>query len=194
MKKDPSGRFVLRLPQGIHQALRKEASRRGMSLNAVCQQALEVYVSGNTRFGSGETETSSIVSRIRELLGDALMGVVLFGSAARGESREGSDVDLILVLTQERALARNLYSLWDERFPTTELSPHFVHIPASPTDAGSLWLEASVDGVVCYDRDGTVSRFLGRIRRLIASGRLKRRWAYGHPYWVRAEGDEGNVQ
>jgi hypothetical protein len=194
MKKDPSGRFVLRLPPGIHQALRKEASIRAMSLNAVCQQALEAHVSGNTRFRPGETETSSMVAGIRELLGNALMGVVMFGSAARGESREGSDVDLLLVLERERPLTRNLYSLWDERFRTSVQSPHFVHMPASPTRAGSLWLEASVDGVVFYDRDGAVARFLGRIRQLIASGRLRRRWAYGHPYWVKAEGAEGNVQ
>jgi predicted nucleotidyltransferase len=178
------------LPQGIHEALRIEASQRGLSLNSICQQALESYVSGGRR----KEEDSSIVSEIRELLGDSLKGIVLFGSVARGEARKGSDIDLLIVLDQDRVLSRSLYTSWDERFGGGKHSPHFVHVPVKATDAGSLWLEASVDGAVYHDRDGEVSRFLGSLRRLIASGGLKRRLAYGHPYWVRAEGERQNVQ
>jgi len=185
---------VLRLPPKIHQALRVEASRKGVSLNAVCQQALTRYVSADLRLEPGTEETSLIVAEIRELMGDSLIGVVLFGSEARGESRKGSDVDLLLVLSKDCALTRSLYSRWDERFGTDVRSPHFVHLPVNAMDAGSLWMEAAVDGIVSWDPDNAVSRFLGSVRRLIASGRLKRRWAYGHPYWIKTEGDMKNVQ
>jgi predicted nucleotidyltransferase len=194
MKSDASGRFVLRLPPGIHQALRKEALRKRMSLNAVCKMALEAYVSSNTRLGPEETAIPSIVARIQQILGDALIGVVLFGSAARGESREGSDIDLLIVVRGDKALSRNLYSLWDERFGSIQESPHFVHIPASPMEAGSIWLEAAVDGAMLFDRERAVTRFLGNIRRLITAGKLRRRWAHGHPYWVKATGGKEYVQ
>jgi hypothetical protein len=190
MHKTASGRFVLRVPQRVHEALRTEAFQKGTSLNSICQQALESHIAG----GRNTEEDSSIVFEIRALLGASLSGVVLFGSVARGEARKGSDIDLLIVLDQDRALSRSLYSTWDERFGGGAHSPHFVHIPGKAVDAGSLWLEAAVDGVVSYDRNGAVSRFLGSLRGLIASGGLKRRWAYGHPYWVRLEGEKQNVQ
>src|SRR5208282_5621845 len=154
MKRNASGRFVVRLPPKTHQALRNEALRRGVSLNALCQMALERHVSGQSQFGPGQEETPAIVGGIRELLGDSLLAIVMFGSVARGDSRDGSDIDLLIALNRGRALKRNIYSLWDERFPAQEHNPHFVHLPLQTLDAGSLWLEAAVDGVVQYDRDG----------------------------------------
>jgi uncharacterized protein len=194
MQKTASGKFVVRLPPVIHEALRAEAASRGISLNTVCQKALEDHVARKQASAPKSKEESPVVSGIRELLGDSLIGIVLFGSMARGESREGSDIDLLIVLNRDRTLGRKLYSMWDEQFGTTQQSPHFVHIPGTAADAGSLWMETAVEGVILYDRDGSISQFLGRIRRLIASGKLKRRFVYGHPYWVKAEGDIDNVQ
>lgn len=165
-----------------------------MSLNAICRQALESHIEKTRGGRSGSGAESSLADEIQAMFADSLLGIVLFGSAARGESRESSDIDLLVVLGRERSLSRSLYSLWDERFGVIKESPHFVHIPANPGDAGSIWLEAAVDGVALFDRDGVVSRFLGSLRRLIASGDRKRRWAYGHPYWVKGEGGNENVQ
>jgi Polymerase beta, Nucleotidyltransferase len=61
----------------------------------------------------------SIVSGLREGLGDDLLAVVLFGSRARGEAREGSDWDFLVVArdlpkrTLERAFRpRKCYLLY----------------------------------------------------------------------------------
>jgi predicted nucleotidyltransferase len=189
-----SGKFILRLPPRIHAALRGEASRRGISLNAVCQQVLEEFVSGETRAGTVQGDALAVVSETRGFLGGSLAGIVLFGSVARGEQTAGSDVDLLIVLNSDRALARSLYSEWDERFTSGAYSPHFVHIPVNPMDAGSIWMETAVDGTVLYDRGGKVSGFLGGVRRLMASGKLTRRWSYGQPYWVKAEGVNAHDQ
>jgi len=118
------------------------------------------------------------------MFADSLLGIVLFGSAARGESREDSDIDLLVVLGRERSLSRSLYSLWDERFGAIKESPHFVHIPVNPGCRLDLARSRS-RRYRLFDRNGVVLRFLGSIRRLIASGDRKRRWAYGHPYWVK---------
>ena len=165
-----------------------------MSLNAICRQVLESHIEESRSGRSGGDAQSSFVKELQALFADSLLGIVLFGSAARGESREASDIDLLIVLGRERALSRNLYALWDERFGAVKESPHFVHVPANPGDAGSIWLEAAVDGIVSFDRDDVVSRFLGSVRRMIAAGEVKRRWAHGHPYWVKGEGGNRNVQ
>jgi hypothetical protein len=153
-------------------------------LNEYCRRTLEDSVAGTEpenpgKPGGGWLET------VRGFLGEELIGVVLFGSAARGEQREGSDVDLLIVLQPSTPLNRKLYRRWDEAIPEPFLSPHFTHLPAHVEQAGSIWLEAAVEGSVLSDRGSRINRFLRRLREEMASGRLVRKSAYGHPYWVR---------
>jgi len=185
---------VLRLRPIVHENLRDEARRRQVSLNMICQQALEGYLTRNNPTIGADRSKTPLVEAISALVGEALIGVVLFGSMARGESREDSDMDLLIVIRRSIPLTRGLYARWDERFAPNEGSPHFVHLPLDAMDAGSVWLEAAVDGIVLHDVDEEVARFLGSIRRLIASGRLKRLSAYGHHYWVKGDKEAPRVQ
>jgi predicted nucleotidyltransferase len=188
MNRPPSGRFVLRLPVKLHDA-RRRASAMISSTSCVC--APSGVPAGRPAAG----EPGPLWLRAaRRALGGELLGAVLFGSEARGEARTGSDIDLLLVAGPSVPLTRRLYALWDEKLGEDRHSPHFVHLPSSTADAGSLWLEAAVDGTVLYDREGRVGRFLGRLRRAIAAGRLTRKTAYGHPYWVKSEGGPAHDQ
>jgi hypothetical protein len=193
MRNVASGKFVLRLPPPVHEALRAEASRKGMSLNGLCEKVLETHTAGGGRPSVGREDDAGLIARIRDFLGDSLMGIVVFGSVARGAARRESDVDLLIVLDVNQEVTRRLYSLWDDCFQGDALSPHFVRLPARAEDAGTVWLEATVDGVILHDRDGKVSRFLADIRRTTAEGHLSRRSAYGMPYWVRGE-EQSRVQ
>ena len=193
-----SGKFVLRLPPKLHEALKKLARRRGVSLNALCLQALEPLV-GRPVPGSPPpaAEDTELLSLIRGLLGEDLLGVLLFGSVARGEARDGSDIDLLIVVADAVPLTRSLYERWDAG-PGSRLddrcSPHFVHLPAAAAEAGSIWFEAAVDGLPLLDDGGRISRLLARLRGEMAEGRLERRKAYGHPYWVRCDREGLHVQ
>jgi len=155
-------------------------------LNSLCQEILETHLAPAKWPVMGRKEDAGLIARLREFLGESLVGVVLFGSAARGASRRESDVDLLIVLDPNQEVSRKLYSKWDERITEEALSPHFVRLPENPEAAGSVWLEASVDGIILQDTDGRISRFLAGIRRLIAEGQRSRRSAYGMPYWVKA--------
>ena len=78
-----SGRFVLRLDPVLHAELRREAAVRGISLNAHCVQMLTAAAGVSPGFeGSADT-----VRRATELMGESLIGIVVFGSWARGEPR-----------------------------------------------------------------------------------------------------------
>jgi predicted nucleotidyltransferase len=46
-----------------------------------------------------EATLQELASGLRELYGNRYRGLVLYGSYARGEADEGSDVDLLLLLT-----------------------------------------------------------------------------------------------
>ena len=128
------------------------------------------------------------------MLGTSLLGVLLFGSVARGEEHDGSDIDLLIVIARERPLTRLLYRQWDEAWPEAAYSPHFVHLPQSIEKAGSVWLEAAVDGIIPDEGDGSVRRFLGQLRKAMAAGRLVRRTAHGHAYWINGRRGELHVQ
>jgi len=49
-----------------------------------------------------------VAADLRELYGDRLERVLLFGSQARGDAEPGSDIDLLVVL-------RDMASSWEER-------------------------------------------------------------------------------
>jgi len=179
----PSGRFVLRIGPGLHAALRAAAIESELSLNEYCARKLAVPVANV----SGPA--TSVVERAAELAGTSLVAVTAFGSWARGELTESSDVDLLIVLDHTTPISRGLYREWDRSPMSWDhhlVEPHFVHLPAPDAPVSSVWAEVAVDGVILFDRDLVVSRLLVRIRQDIAAGRIVRRVIHGQPYWVEA--------
>jgi predicted nucleotidyltransferase len=118
-----------------------------------------------------------IVSGLREGLGDELVAAVLFGSRARGEAREGSDWDFLIV-------ARNLPVRTLERaFGLKKMVPPLHRGEASllaktPEEftAGlpDLYLDIALDGVILHDTDGYMTERLEFLRALIRRKGLRR--------------------
>jgi predicted nucleotidyltransferase len=190
---EPSGKFVIRIPPEIHARLRQLSQRRGISLNEICNVSLESYVV-NAESGLGDGPRSEHVETAIKVVGDELLGVVLFGSRARGEELETSDVDLLIVVSPSVALNRELYRRWDLVGVDDAVNPHFVHLPVKPQSAGSIWYEIALDGIVFYEHDHLVTRFLQDVRRAIADGSIKRRYSHGHPYWIKNREEEGDAE
>lgn len=176
-----SGTFLLRLDPRLHAALRDEAAAAGASLNEWCSRSLAAP--GAAGLGAA----AEAVSAIRDRCGADLLGVVAYGSFARGELAAGSDVDLLVVLADGVKITRSLYRQWDDAVPAwegREVDLHFVHLPACGDSVSGSWAEAAVCGIVLYDRGLVVSRRLIEIRGRIAGGELVRRMAQGQPYWI----------
>ncbi len=190
-----SGKFVVRLPPKLHASLKRRAREEGVSLNGLCLSALRRFLATGTE--EAQEGAGIPLQQVRSLLGESLCGILLFGSAARGERRESSDIDLMIVVSADLPLTRALYERWDqgiEGAPTSRLSPHFVHLPEDEGGAGSLWYEAAMDGVVLFEREGRISRFLRAVRRSMAEGKVQRKSAYGHPYWIKRGREVVRVQ
>jgi len=118
-----------------------------------------------------------IASGLREGLGGDLVGVVLFGSRARGEGREDSDWDFLVV-------ARNLPERTLERaFRLKRMLPPLHRGEASllartPEEftAGlpDLYLDIALDGVILHDTDGYMAERLEFLRALVRRKGLRR--------------------
>ena len=180
--KAASGKFLLRLPSQLHERVRDAASARGRSLNEYCLAVLEAAVS------RAPENTPDWLEPLHSELGRDLVGVVLFGSTARGTQRAGSDVDLLIVLEPGVPITRELYRRWDSvvGLSSRAETPHFVSLPATVDQAGGLWYEVAMDGIVLRDGGQRIARFLSEIRKAAAAGIIRREVAHGHPYWVRA--------
>lgn len=180
----------------LHGWLKAEALRRGQSLNQVCISKLQA--NGSPIAGSG-TMTATTELIIPDFLDavvrrwpNELLGLILFGSAARGDATEDSDIDLLLVMEPEVKIARGLYRLWEEfcheyrgAQDHGRISPHFVGLPGSVREAGGLWYETAIEGIVLREGGHQVSRFLGSVREAMGQGKIRRRMLHGSPYWIK---------
>ena len=178
-----SGRFVLRLDPDLHAELRREAAIRGISLNAHCVQRLAVPREISPGF-EGAAET---VRRSTELMGESLVGIVVFGSWARGEPADTSDVDVLVVIDGDVPITRDLYRRWDEApvaWSGRPVDPHFVHLPSKRARPSGLWAEVAIDGIVLHDPGHRVFPRLAAVRHALAEGRLRRRTVHGQGYWT----------
>jgi hypothetical protein len=178
-----SGRFVLRINPGLHAALRQNARDAGISLNELCARKLGMPLRGFV--GPGE----NAVAKAAGLLGDALLGVVGFGSWARLELAQESDVDLLVIIDDEVGISRQLYRDWDEApvfWNGHPVEPHFVNLPRPGATFSGTWAEVALDGVILFERELLVSRLLMEIRHKIVSGHIVRRRLHGQSYWVEA--------
>lgn len=179
--REASGRFVLRLPPGLHAALRASARDAGLSLNDLCLRKLA------TPEGHADHPAfATVLSRAAAVAGDGLAGVILFGSWARGTATASSDVDVLIVVEPSFALTRAAYRRWDAEPPVLDGRPvesHIVHLPASQSKITGVWAEVAIDGIVIFERGTRLSAWLSEVRRAIADGRIERRIVHGQPYW-----------
>ena len=181
--RSPSGRFVLRIEPELHATLRRAAQDAGLSLNEYCARKLAAPVNRST----GPFEEA--IRQASTTFGEQLVGVVVYGSWARDELTERSDVDLLVVLSPDLAITRELYRAWDAsplHWGSHAVEPHFVHMPDDDARVTGAWAEVATEGIVVFERGFELSRLLVRIRRRILARQLTRRRAQGQPYWVEA--------
>ena len=93
-----------------------------------------------------------IKARLENAFQDRLQGVLLYGSEAKNESREGSDLDLMVLLDGPVRLGRDLETIVEALYPVQleiEAPIHATPVSAKVFEAGEfgLYRSARRDGV-----------------------------------------------
>ena len=130
-----------------------------------------------------QKELSPLVEGLQHGLAENLWGLVLFGSVARGEAKESSDLDLLLVADNlpEKFIARTQY-LRCVLPGEIRGSASFIAKTRAEFEAGfpSYYLDLALDGIILYDCENYMHQRLARIRELLKTAGLKRqRTDYG---------------
>lgn len=134
-----------------------------------------------------ETDVAAVATEaLRQGLGEALLGVVLFGSRARGDAHDTSDWDLLVIAEDlpERALARRLFL--KQMLPVSCRGGVSIlaRTPAEFTaHLPSLFLDIAQDGRILYDRTGLLTQKLTFLRGLILRLGLSRETTPAGDVW-----------
>jgi len=114
--------------------------------------------------------TREFCVRALSSFGRRLRSVVLFGSVARGDWTQDSDIDLLLVI---EGLPKNVIERDSEILPLTRGLPHAItfvsYRPEELTETPPLLLDVAVDGIVLYDTEfirGKIERIRKRLEEL----------------------------
>jgi len=129
---------------------------------------------------------------LKRAFGSGFAGLVLFGSYARGEAVEGSDVDLLLVLRGLKGLAvrAEAYSIISRRVgkPLTLVDIDVDELSREDLEVTPLLLNILYDGVIVYDELGILRRLKERVAKLVERAQLVRyRTPDGKYGWKRAD-------
>lgn len=134
--------------------------------------------------------------RLRCVKEPYVKAVLLFGSRARSESGERSDVDLLILhegceIEDSVMRRRRLYNLLreaiGEEFEDVTLVDMELERFLKPVEISSLLLNVYWDAVVVYDETKTVESFLKLVREKIVKSGLKRVRDGKAYYWVLPE-------
>ncbi len=121
---------------------------------------------------------SLIANKIEEILQDDLISVLLFGSAARGEAGEGSDIDILIVAEKFgeegrfevfNAIENDLKASEEYRdLKENNLGTLISPVPLTPSEVEknpSILLDIVMDGIMLYDVDDFIVNKMKSMRK-----------------------------
>lgn len=126
------------------------------------------------------------VAALQAALGDRLMAVVLFGSRARGDARETSDWDLLVIAEglPEKMFERHLFL---KGLLPSDCRGAISLLAKTPEEfeshLASLYLDIALDGQILYDPRGYAHQRLASLRRLISKAGLYRERTEAGDVW-----------
>lgn len=122
-------------------------------------------------------EVNNLIEELKAIFGDDFIALALFGSIARGEGDERSDVDIFSIIdnlpqkTYERKKLLN-------KIIAEHIQRRFSIIAKTRSEFlnyfSSLYLDLGLDAKIIYDRNDFLKKKLKRIKNILREAGLKR--------------------
>jgi len=133
---------------------------------------------------------ASVFNRVREVFGDKLVSFIIYGSVARGMDSRSSDVDVLLILDDDRSYSDRcmiLSKIMREVY-NTDIAKRLIEkgynlfvefYPLNKEEAAvfrPIYLDMVHDAIVLYDRDYFFKNIMNRVRNLLLKLGSRRIW------------------
>jgi len=97
-----------------------------------------------------ESGLSELVSAIQTV--DGVIGIILFGSFARGEADDGSDIDLLIVFENEEKMRENEWEV-TRRIPSHIFAQSICVCPSTLKEMNPVFVQSVLrEGTILYLR------------------------------------------
>lgn len=131
---------------------------------------------------------------LKQELGDNLVSFVIYGSVARGQYREDSDIDLLIVcedLPEGRFERNRIFIDMEDRVQRSlEINPMdfpFISTVLKTRKEAEyhspLYLDMVEDGKILYDKGGFIQKVFSDIKERLKALGAKRIWIGDKWYW-----------
>jgi hypothetical protein len=144
-----------------------------------------------------------------EYFKDRIIGILLFGSIARGDWNKASDIDLLVIVQgwnkpvwergRELLILRNQLRQTEEyrKAIADGYTPIIQHYPLDVAEAQQthrIYIDASIDGLILYEKDFFLTNLLKNVQdRLMEKGARRVVNPNGVFYWVLKDVKAGEV-
>jgi predicted nucleotidyltransferase len=140
----------------------------------------------------------TLKASLERTLGERLVSVVLFGSVARGDVTDSSDVDLLIVVKElpgsrfermevfdeaEKQCGNELKPICERYGITVSFSPIIKDVEQAAR-ISPLYLDIVEDGVILFDRDDFMKKVLEKLGERLRELGARRVWRGRKWYWI----------
>lgn len=139
-----------------------------------------------------------IVKSLKRILKENLISIVLFGSVARGEAGEGSDIDLLVVVKEFKPF-RSRFDIFNEIDKELRISKEYRELkekklgtlispillkPEEIKKNPPILLDIVTDGVILYDTDNFLRDWLTNLKKKLEEKGVRKIFLVeGKWYW-----------
>jgi predicted nucleotidyltransferase len=151
----------------------------------------------------------SFLSVLKIKFGNSLLSIVVFGSVARGKWSNNSDIDLLLIFSENYLDKRKLNEIltdikikFYEKNNIKNKDGINLYIPIQEitllykdlNNFRTLYYDIAMDGVILFDKNDTAQKFITNIKKRIKENNVKRIYISDNNfYWKRGKIKFGEI-